>query len=63
MQKKKFLFTITYRPHLKKGNNVENLTNKAKKLYKKLFIVKRNTKDLIKNNPNLPIIKLIISST
>ena len=46
---------ITYYLRLKVGNNIENLTNKAKKLYKKLFTAKG------KNIFNLPIIKLIIS--
>ena len=61
MQKEIFLPAITYCLCLKEGDNIENLTNKAKKLYKKLLTAKGKTKDSIKNNPNLPIIKLIIS--
>ena len=54
---------ITYYLCLKEGDDVENLTNKAKKLYKKLLVAKGKDKALIKNNFNLSIIKLIISGT
>ena len=54
---------ITYRPCLKEGDDVENLTNKAKKLYKKLLVAKGKDKALTKDNLNLPIIELIISGT
>ena len=52
---------ITYYLRLKEGNNIRNLTNKAKKLYKKLLIAKKKNKDPTKDNFNLLIIKLIIS--
>jgi len=58
MQKEKSLPAITYCPSLKEGNNIENLTNKAKKLYKKLLMVKGKDKALTKDDLNLPIIKL-----
>ena len=63
MQKEKSLPAITYRPRLKEGNNVINLTNKAKKLYKKLLTAKGKNKDPTEDNFNLPTIKLIISGT
>ena len=63
MQKKKSLFTITYCPRFKEGNNIENFTNKAKKLYKKLLAAKEKTKNSTEDDPNLLTIKLIISST
>ena len=63
MQQKKILSIITYRPCLKEGDNMKNLTNKAKKLYKKLFAAKGKDKTPTKDNFNLFTIKLIISST
>ena len=62
MQKEKSLPIITYRPRLKEGDDVENLTNKAKKLYKKLLAAKGKDKASIKDDLNLFTIKLIISS-
>ena len=44
MQKEKSLPAINYRLRLKEGNNIENLTNKAKKLYKKLLSAKGKDK-------------------
>ena len=63
MQKEKSLPAITYRPRLKEGDDVKNLTNKAKKLYKKLLAVKGKDKAPIEDDFNLPIIELIISGT
>ena len=63
MQKEKSLPAITYCPRLKEGDNVENLTNKARKLHRKLLTAKGKDKAPTKDNLNLPIIKLIISGT
>jgi hypothetical protein len=63
MQKEKSLPTITYRPHLKEGNNIKNLTDKAKKLYGKLLAAEGKNKDPTEDDPDLPTIKLIISGT
>ena len=61
MQKEKFLLAITYRPRLKEGDNIENLTDKAKKLHKKLFAAKGKDKAFTEDDLNLPTIKSIIS--
>ena len=61
MQKEKSLPAITYRPRLKEGDDIENLTNKAKKLYEKLLAAKGKDKALTEDDFNLPTIKLIIS--
>ena len=63
MQKEGSLFAITYCPHLKEGDNVKNLINKAKKLYEKLFEAEDKDKALTKDNLDLFTIKLIISGT
>ena len=57
------MLTITYYLYLKEDNNIKNLTNKAKKLYKKLLTAEKKTKNPTKDDPDLPTIKLIISGT
>ena len=53
---------ITYRLRFKEGDDIKNLINKAEKLHEKLLTAEGKTKDFTKDDSNLPIIKLIISS-
>ena len=55
--------TITYYLYLKENNDVENLTDKAKKLHKKLLAAKGKDKAPTEDDLDLPTIESIISGT
>jgi len=65
MAKEGSLAAIRYRPRLKEGKDVENLTDRAKKLYNKLLAAEQpKEKDLVSSEAkdlNLPTIESIIS--
>ena len=63
MQKEGSLPAITYRPRLKVGDDVKNLTDKAKKLHEKLLEAEDKNKAPTEDDLNLPTIELIISGT